>query len=577
MKDIEREGNVPITLRKTVVFGIALLFVISSAMAIENVNSTTDIDENELEVRSGFYGLSGGTWWNSSFEYRKLITINHSQVDATLSNFPVLVYRNTDGDLSSHAQTDGDDIAFVLYSDNSTKLNHEIENYSNGTLWTWVNVMSLSSSIDTKIWMYYGNDTCSSQESIGGVWNSGYNAVYHMNDIASNDKIEDSTENSYDSIETKRTPDYEQTGKISTAVYYFDREAHIIPDDVLAENPTDFTVSCWINFHSFAEDKQHLIALLENTNIKLLAENIDDDDVYKAALIVRNGGDNKAYGTITLNTDTWYYLIGTYNGENITIYTNGDDAQSTACTSIKHEGKGNQVGAKDKEKDNAYGDIDEVRISKTERSEGWISTCFVNQNDSSSFYSVGSEETPGSTRFITNLESGWNFVSLPFNQSVNKTDLTVIYNNSDYSWQEAVNNSIILGFIYNWNRTNQKYETTDILKPGEGHWMYAYDDCELRVYGIGNIVTDSYITDLLTSWNIVGVPDDVAVEKENITIRYNGTNYTWQEAVNNSIILGFIYGWNETIQSYGVSDVLNPGKSYWMYAYQDCRLLRPLS
>ena len=422
MKNIEREGNVPNTFRKTVVFGIALLFVISSAMAIQNVNITKDIDENELEVRSGLYGLSGGTWWNSSFEYRKLITINHSQVDATLSNFPVLVYRNTDGDLSSHAQTDGDDIAFVLYSDNSTQLNHEIENYSNGTLWTWVNVTSLSSSIDTKIWMYYGNDTCSSQESIGGVWNSGYNAVYHMNDIASNDKIEDSTENSYDSIETKRTPDYEQTGKISTAVYYFDREAHIIPDDVLAENPTEFTVSCWINFHSFARNKQHLIALLENTNIKLLAENIDDDDdVYKAALIVRNGGDNKAYGTITLNTDTWYYLVGTYDGENITIYTNGGDAQSTTCTSIKQEGKGNLVGARDGERENAFGDIDEVRISKKERNAGWTSTCFANQNDPVSFLAVGGEEEPnkppympsnpypaqGSTSVNINVDLSW--------------------------------------------------------------------------------------------------------------------------------------------------------------------------
>jgi len=247
-------------------------------------------------------------------------------------------------------------------------------------VWAWVNVTSLSSSVDTKIWMYYGNSTCSSQENIAGTWNSDYNTVYHMNDIASNDKIEDSTGNSYDSIETKRTPDYEQTGKISTAIYYFDKEAHIIPDGVLAENPTEFTVSCWINFQSFEKNKQHLIALLENTNVKLLTEKIEED-VYKAVLIVRNGGDKKAYGTITLNTDTWYYLAGTYDGENITIYTNGSNAQSTACTSIKHEGKGNWVGAKDKEKENAYGDIDEARISKTERSAGWISTCFVNQND----------------------------------------------------------------------------------------------------------------------------------------------------------------------------------------------------
>ncbi len=420
MKNINKKYNIPNTLRKTVVFFIILLFVISSAMTIENVNSTTDVDENELEVRSGFYGLDGGTWWNSSFDYRKLITINHSQVDATLTNFPVLVYRNADGDLSSHAQADGDDIAFVLYSDNSTKLNHEIENYSNGTLWTWVNVTSLSSSIDTKIWMYYGNATCSSQENAEGTWNSDYNAVYHMNDIASNDKIEDSTNNSYDSIETKGTPDYEQTGKVSTAVYYSNKESHEIPDAVLAENPTEFTVSCWINFQSFEKNKQTLIALLENTYVKLLTEDIEED-IYKAVLHVKNGGDEKAFGTITLNTDTWYYLVGTYDGEEITIYTNGSDAQSITCTSIKHEGKGNFVGAKYDEKDNAYGDIDEVRISRIERGADWIFTCFVNQNDPSSFLTVGNEEEPnkpphipsnpypahGSTSVNTNVDLSW--------------------------------------------------------------------------------------------------------------------------------------------------------------------------
>jgi len=307
-----------------------------------------------------------------------------------------------------------------LYFDNSTKLNHEIESYGNGTLWAWVNVTSLSSSVDTKIWMYYGNATCSSQENIAGTWNSDYNTVYHMNNIASDDKIVDSTNNSYDSIETKGSPDYEQTGKISTAIYYDNKEAHIIPNDVLAENPTEFTVSCWVNFRSFEKNKQHLIALLENTYVKLLAENIGGA-IYKAVLHVKNGGDKKAYGTTTLNTDTWYYLVGTYDGENITIYTNGSDAQSTACTSIKQEGKGNRVGARDEEIKNAYGVIDEARISKTERGAGWISTCFVNHNDPSSFLTVGSEEEPnkpphmpsnpypanGSTSVNVNVDLSW--------------------------------------------------------------------------------------------------------------------------------------------------------------------------
>ena len=99
MKNIDKKDNVPNTLRKTIVFFITTLFVISSVMTIENVGSTKD---NELEVRLGFVEPGGENWWNSSFYYRKLITINHSQVDEDLANFPILVYRFKDTDLNLH-------------------------------------------------------------------------------------------------------------------------------------------------------------------------------------------------------------------------------------------------------------------------------------------------------------------------------------------------------------------------------------------------------------------------------------------------------------------------------------------
>jgi len=594
MKNINREDNVPNTLRKTVVFGIVLLFVISSAMTIENVNSTTDVDENELEVRLGLYGLDGETWWNSSFDYRKLITINHSQVDATLTNFPVLVCRNADSDLSPHAQADGDDIAFVLYSDNSTKLNHEIENYSNGTLWTWVNVTNLSSSIDTKIWMYYGNATCSSQENVEGTWNSDYNAVYHMNNIASNDKIEDSTNNSYDSIETKGTPDYEQTGKISTAIYYVNKEAHKIPNDVLAENPTEFTVSCWINFQSFEKDRQHLITLLQNTYVKLLAENIGEA-VYKAVLNVRNGGDKKVYGTTTLNTDTWYYIIGTYDGENITIYTNGSDAQSIACTSMKQEGKGNRVGAKDGERDNAYGDIDEVRISRIERGADWIFTCFVNQNDPGSFYSVGSEETApteitwdvilnftgpggandtlvfGEASDASDGQDGYDVPKpgappSPYVYAWFDANLSGPYDKlwEDYrsypdtfkvwdmyvQWEDSGSGNITIswdpasltGSEYSFvtlKDVNADINTNMLL---ETNYTYVASDGVVRYFQIICSVTPDeyhYAVSLSEEWNLVSLPVNQSIHKDNITVNYLGVNYTWQQAVDDTIVLGF--------------------------------------
>ena len=80
--------------------------------------------------------------------------------------------------------------------------------------------------------------------------------------------------------------------------------------------------------------------------------------------------------------------------------------------------------------------------------------------------------------------------------------------------------------------------------------------------------------------NIVGLPDDEPVEKQNLTILYNGTTYSWENATTSNneegepLILSFIYGWNTTSQNYVTIDTLQPGEGYWMYAYYNCTLLR---
>ena len=74
----------------------------------------------------------------------------------------------------ANAQADGDDILFTL-SDETTKIPHEIEFFDsgNGELVAWVNVTSVSASVDTDIYMYYGNAAVGSQQDVPNVWDSG--------------------------------------------------------------------------------------------------------------------------------------------------------------------------------------------------------------------------------------------------------------------------------------------------------------------------------------------------------------------------------------------------------------------
>jgi hypothetical protein len=123
-------------------------------------------------------------WYDSNWSYRKQITINHTKVDANLTDFPVLINLPSDAQLAAEAQGSGDDILFT--STNSTvKLSHEIESFnsSTGELVAWVKVPSLSSINDTGIYMYYGNPVCSNQEDVSAVWNDSFRMVQHMDDM----------------------------------------------------------------------------------------------------------------------------------------------------------------------------------------------------------------------------------------------------------------------------------------------------------------------------------------------------------------------------------------------------------
>jgi len=188
---------------------------------------------------------------------------------------------------------------------------------------------------------------------------------------------------------------------------------------------------------------------------------------------------------------------------------------------------------------------------------------------------------------ITDLLYEWNFISLPFNQSVNTEDIIVNYLGIDYNWSQATTSDnptggpIIMYFIYTWLRTPQCYDFADTIQPGYGYWIYAFNNCELWVEVIESIDEDNYITDLDIEWNIVGIPNNDSLSKEDFIIKYDGVFYNWSQATTSDnptggpIIMYFIYTWLRTPQCYDFADTIQQGYAYWMYAYCNCTLLQP--
>ena len=165
------------------------------------------------------------------------------------------------------------------------------------------------------------------------------------------------------------------------------------------------------------------------------------------------------------------------------------------------------------------------------------------------------------------------FCLIPFNQSVDKTDFLVKYNGYYYSWTQATspaNGPIIDPSVFGWDRNQQMYIfISDILEPGYGCWMYAYEPCELWIENI-SITPGDYITELEAGWNIFGVPYNQSVNK--IDLLVNDTS--WDDAVSAGIINDYVFGWDRSGQSYSFADTFEPGYAYWVYAYQQCKLKR---
>ena len=105
-------------------------------------------------------------------------------MEEDLTYFPVLI-EFTDSEVAAHAQTDGDDLVFTDYY--GVPLSHEIEEYesSPGHLVAWVEVPFLSSTVDTTLYMYYGNSGADNQEDVEGTWDgSNHVMVQHLEEAS---------------------------------------------------------------------------------------------------------------------------------------------------------------------------------------------------------------------------------------------------------------------------------------------------------------------------------------------------------------------------------------------------------
>ncbi|MHA2332664.1 MAG: DUF2341 domain-containing protein, partial [Candidatus Hodarchaeales archaeon] len=349
-------------------------------------------------------------WWaDVSFSKRKDIVINNNKVSGDLTNYPVLIDITSNVLKSGTVQPDGDDILFT--DANGVKLDHEIEYFnqssSDGHLIAWVRVPTLSSSTDTVISMYYSNAVIETQENPEGVWTNDYVGVWHLAESGNGTvgEFKDSTSNNNDGtgggsagISPPAYPPGQTTGQIGYGQEFDElTQEHIeIPTSSSLESPSySITIVGWVNAYHGSLDGS---VVFSNWGYGL-------DFLNNEILVHLNGTVNNVTSDVMWLTAEyaslgWHHYAITYDGTYETLFIDGVQIASVDCTGEIQIGDPNpntlRIGSNPTwgtpgATGYVDGKIDEVRISTETKSANWINTVFENQNNPSSFYTVGSE------------------------------------------------------------------------------------------------------------------------------------------------------------------------------------------
>jgi biopolymer transport protein ExbB len=363
----------------------------------------------------------------NGYSYCNTITTVHSLAGtADTSNFPMLFSTSTMSSLATVAnsgkiqntatQTGGGyaitvpaDLIFTSDSACGTKLNWEIESYtaSSGSIVAWINIGTLSHTADVTIYMCYGNSSVTTwQGNVNSTWDTNFKSVWHMAANTSTNTV-DSTSNANNAASNTGVTD--TTGQV-------DGGANMIPGGtrkyMVMSNVNSFsssqahTYEAWIYKTADVGGSYGWIiggsaAAGDGTDMT-----VGDNGTDK--LQFWTGGGNNVYnssGTISLNA--WHYLTLVADGANhISFYIDGsfDSTQTIGAWS----GGGslvNYIGNWSEAQSYGYaGNLDELRISNTNRSASYITATYNNENSPNTFYVVGAQQS-GTVAASPNLMS----------------------------------------------------------------------------------------------------------------------------------------------------------------------------
>ena len=343
---------------------------------------------------SGLAQAQESAWWNDQWQYRRKISFDASptgaDIKSNLSDLPVLVRLHV-GNFGNSGDT-GEDIRFVG-ADGKTLLKHHIEKFDpiDQIGYIWVRLPKLSGGgAQDYIWMYYGNREAVGGQDSAGTFESGYAAVFHLDELEGAPKDATAYHNNAGQFQGGQgLPSVIGNGVALNGA----GDGMVIPANPSLDFAKGFTFSAWVRIHQPQEAATLFVRQEEDGKGMLI-----DIQGTKACfqITAANGQVYRTQECPDLSLEAWHHVAFTAqpNGR-MEVYLDGLEAFYLELPTALPKASGDLFVGKASGGGSFIGDLDEIRISGISRTSDWIRAAFKTQGPESLLAQVGVEESGG--------------------------------------------------------------------------------------------------------------------------------------------------------------------------------------
>jgi len=370
--------------------------------------------------------------WLKGWDKRIRLTIDHNDITSNFSNFPILIH------LSNSSGRNSDDVSCVFdeltsnanrkkiavtKSDGTTQCYVEIEKWddANEQAWLWVKVSgtnSISSSVDTVLYLYYDKDQTDNTSYVGdsgstiarNVWDGYFKMVQHLNETdidGGSGDIKDSTSYVNNGTTKNMNTNDQVPGQIDGSFDFDGTNDYVNLGQPSSLDITgSITISAWIKpdviFGAIVSKREWISGPWGQYLFDIYQDNL--------RLVWYNSGSWQGNGSCNITSyisiGKWAHVAGTYNTstDEAAIYVDGIKRGSVIePTGLRHYDVSTKIGIwtttdSNLPRDPFNGRIDEVRISNTARSAAWIKASYERGRDH--LLDFGGEEVAGNAIFF---------------------------------------------------------------------------------------------------------------------------------------------------------------------------------